>query len=63
MLKDADVVIPLAGMVDIEAEKARLSKEMEILEREITRLSGAPGGQPVHIQGASRGDRKGKRPR
>ena len=40
VLKDADVVIPLAGMVDSEAEKARLTREMEVLEREITRLSG-----------------------
>ncbi len=40
VLKDADVVIPLAGMVDAEAEKARLSKEMDVLEREINRLSG-----------------------
>ena len=40
VLKDADVVIPLAGMVDIEAEKARLTKEMETLDREINRLSG-----------------------
>ena len=40
VLKDADVVIPLAGMVDSEAEKARLSKEMDVLEREINRLSG-----------------------
>jgi valyl-tRNA synthetase len=39
VLKDADVVIPLEGMVDIEAEKARLSKEMGMLEREIARLS------------------------
>jgi len=40
VVKDADVVIPLAGMVDAEAEKARLTKEMEILEREIIRLRG-----------------------
>jgi valyl-tRNA synthetase len=39
VLKDADVVIPLAGMVDFEAEKARLSKEIEILEREIGKLN------------------------
>jgi valyl-tRNA synthetase len=39
VLKDAEVVVPLAGMVDTEAEKARLSKEMEGLEREITRLT------------------------
>jgi len=40
VLKDADVVIPLAGMVDAGAEKARLTKEMEVLDREINRLSG-----------------------
>jgi valyl-tRNA synthetase len=40
VLKDADVVIPLAGMVDTAAEMARLTKEMETLEREINRLSG-----------------------
>jgi len=39
VLKHADVVIPLEGMVDIEAEKARLSKEMGVLEREISRLT------------------------
>jgi valyl-tRNA synthetase len=39
VLKDADVVIPLAGMVDFDAEKARLSKEIETLEREIARLT------------------------
>ncbi|MBN1375316.1 MAG: valine--tRNA ligase, partial [Dehalococcoidia bacterium] len=39
VLKDADVVIPLAGMVDINAEKARMSKEMEVLQREISRLT------------------------
>jgi len=39
VLKDADVVIPLEGMVDIDAERARLSKEMGVLEREIARLT------------------------
>jgi len=39
VLKNADVVIPLEGMVDIEAERARLSKEMGVLEREIARLT------------------------
>jgi valyl-tRNA synthetase len=38
VLKDAEVVVPLKGMVDIDAEKARLAKEMEVLEREIARL-------------------------
>jgi len=39
VLKNADVVIPLEGMVDIEAERERLSKEMGVLEREIARLT------------------------
>jgi valyl-tRNA synthetase len=39
VLKDAEVVVPLKGMVDIDAEKARLAKEMDILEREIVRLT------------------------
>ncbi len=38
VLKHSDVVIPLAGMVNIEAEKARLGKEMETLDREIGKL-------------------------
>ncbi len=38
-LRNADVVIPLEGMVDMDAEKARLSKEMAVLEREISRLT------------------------
>jgi len=45
VLKDAEVVVPLAGMVDTEAEKARLSKEMEGLEREIARLTQRLGDQ------------------
>ncbi len=39
VLKDAEVIVPLAGMVDLAAEKARLSREMEGLEREIGRLT------------------------
>jgi len=38
-LRNTDVVIPLEGMVDMEAEKARLAKEMAVLEREISRLT------------------------
>ena len=39
VLKEAEVVVPLKGMIDIDAEKARLAKEMEVLAREIARLT------------------------
>jgi len=39
VLKEAEVVVPLKGMIDIDAEKARLTKEMEVLAREIARLT------------------------
>ena len=32
--------LPLAGMVDLEAEKKRLQKELENLEKQIQRISG-----------------------
>jgi valyl-tRNA synthetase len=38
VLKEAEVVLPLAGMVDTAAEKKRLSEEMSVLHREIERL-------------------------
>jgi len=38
VLADADVVIPMASMFDIEAEKKRLQKEIEGCEGEIARL-------------------------
>jgi valyl-tRNA synthetase len=38
VLTDADVVIPMASMFDIEAEKKRLQKEIEGCEGEIVRL-------------------------
>ena len=39
VLKEAEVVVPLKGMIDFDAEKARLTKEMEVLAREIARLT------------------------
>ncbi|MCX6005166.1 MAG: hypothetical protein NT082_05790 [Chloroflexi bacterium] len=39
VVKSGEVVIPLSGMVDIEAEKARLAREIEIMQREIARLT------------------------
>jgi valyl-tRNA synthetase len=38
VLKESDVVLPWAGMVDIAAEKQRLEKEININKREIDRL-------------------------
>jgi len=39
VLKDAEVVIPLESMFDLETEKQRLRKEIEQVESEITRLN------------------------
>ena len=39
VLKDAEVVIPLESMFDLETEKQRLRKEIEQVENEITRLN------------------------
>jgi len=38
VLKESEVVIPLAGMVDMEAEKKRLNEEVEKANRDIARL-------------------------
>jgi valyl-tRNA synthetase len=38
VLKESEVVLPWAGMVDIAAEKQRLEKEINIINREIDRL-------------------------
>ncbi len=38
VLKESEVVLPWAGMVDIAAEKQRLEKEISINQREIERL-------------------------
>ncbi len=40
-----DVMVPLAGLVDVEAEVARLDKEISKLEKEIGRLSGKLGNE------------------
>ena len=36
---DVEVVVPLAGLVDIDAEKARISKQIAKTEKEIARVS------------------------
>jgi valyl-tRNA synthetase len=38
VLKDTEVVIPLASIVDLEAEKARLQKELEEVQTNVNRL-------------------------
>ena len=38
VLKDSDVVIPMESMVDLEAEKKRLQKEIDQNQAEVARL-------------------------
>jgi valyl-tRNA synthetase len=38
VLKDAEVVLPMAGMIDIAAERQRLEKEAGVCQREVERL-------------------------
>jgi len=52
---DVEVFLPLAGLIDLEAERARLSKELEQAEGEIARREsklGNPGfvdKAPAHV--------------
>ncbi len=43
VLKDADIVIPMESMVDIGAERQRLTKEIEQLKAEVRRLEAMLG--------------------
>jgi valyl-tRNA synthetase len=38
VLKESEVVIPMASMVDLEAERKRLEKEIEETQNEVARL-------------------------
>ncbi len=38
VLRDAEVILPLAGMIDLEAEKTRLQKEIELSQIHISRI-------------------------
>ena len=40
LIGDLEVLVPMAGLIDVEAELARLDKEKEKLDKEIGRLSG-----------------------
>jgi valyl-tRNA synthetase len=38
VLEGAEVILPMTGMVDVEAERERLKKESEVIQAEIARL-------------------------
>ncbi len=38
VLRDAEVVLPIVGMVDLEKQEKRLNREIELCQREIARL-------------------------
>ena len=40
---DMEVLVPMAGLIDVDAELARLGKELDKQEKEIARLSGKLG--------------------
>ena len=40
LVGNMEVLVPMAGIIDLEAELDRLNKEIEKLEKEITKLSG-----------------------
>jgi valyl-tRNA synthetase len=43
LVGDLKVMVPLAGLIDMEAEKARLGKEIARREQDLTRLEGKLG--------------------
>jgi len=45
VLKDAEIVIPMASMFDLEAEKKRLQKEIDESQSEVNRLEGSLNNQ------------------
>jgi valyl-tRNA synthetase len=45
VLSEAQVVLPLVGMIDVEAERTRLSAQLAEAENEVLRLEGKVGNQ------------------
>jgi valyl-tRNA synthetase len=45
VLKDADVVVPMASMVDLAAEQEKIRKEIEQVTADITRLENLLKGE------------------
>jgi len=45
LVGNMEVLVPMAGLIDLDAELARLNKEIEKLEKEINKLSGKLGNE------------------
>jgi valyl-tRNA synthetase len=43
LVGDLKVMVPMAGLIDADAERARLDKELDRLAKELTRLQGKLG--------------------
>ena len=56
----ATIHIPLGDLVDFEAERARLKKELDAMESEIKRAEGKLSNEGIRKPCARRGCRSGK---
>ena len=52
VLRDAQVVLPMAGLFDVEAERQRLSKQLAASEAEVERLQSRLADEQFRRQGA-----------
>ncbi len=60
VLKDSQVVLPMGGMFDLEAERQRLEKQIAAAEAEVERLQGKLANRRVPGQGAGGGRGEGE---
>jgi len=56
------VALPLAGIIDIDAERARLAKEVARLETEVAKIEGRLSNPKFHGWRQGRSDRGESRP-